>query len=66
MLEWTTFYRFRKAKNLSLYYAMKVNEKLTSVGCVVISKSEKKLKAVERYWCGIFDAIDAIEKIEKI
>lgn len=63
-LGWGTFNRFKKARRLSILYAFDIKEKLTNTGSVVITKSEKKLRAVETYWDGVLDAIISIEKIK--
>jgi hypothetical protein len=64
-LEWTTLYRFRKARRLSMLYVDDIRQKMTDTCSVVISRSEKKLNAVDRYWLGISEAISSIEKIKK-
>lgn len=62
----TMLFRFKTAKELSMTYALDIQDNLTSVSWVVISRSEKKLSAVKRYWDGIIDAIDSIEKIKMV
>ena len=41
-LRWTTPYRVLRAKELSIMMAYELQQNLTSTGCVVISKSERK------------------------
>lgn len=65
-LPWYLPNKVTLAKTLSVWHTEQLRTKMTNTNNIVISKSEKKLGVINRWFLGILECLDSISGIEKI